>query len=128
LPVYPPGQAQSAHGCLGPGADHAHHVDAGNRVYHGLGQLDLKPAGRAEARALGRCVGDGRRHLRVVVAEKHGPPGHDVVDEFGPILGGELAAARRGDEKRIAVHALAGPHGAVDAARDEGSGLLEKFL
>ena len=124
-----PGVAAShtdgAHGRLGAGVHHAHHLDRRDGPADEASELDLDGRRRAEARAV---VDDGMQsaeHLRMAPAEDHRSPGRDEVDVLVAVDVPDVGAlaARHEDGVRHA-DPLHGAHRRVDPARD----VLERLL
>ena len=59
--------------------------------------------------------------------KNHWAPGKHEVDVLTAVNVGQVATVRFGDKKRVAVHIMAGPHGAVDAAGNDHLGLFKKL-
>ena len=110
------GEAEGGHGGLGAGADEADHLDGGDGVADGAGELDLQLRGGA----VGGAAFDGaREHVGdggMSVAEDEGAEGGNVVDVGVTIDIEHAGALPVGDDGRPAADGLEGADGAGDAA------------
>ena len=68
----------------------------------------------------------GFDYFGVGVAENHGPPGADIVDEAASIGGSDVGAGGLLEENGLAADAAKGADRRVDAARNVLAGFLVK--
>jgi hypothetical protein len=118
-------EPERAHHGLGAGRDEAHLLDAGIELDDLLGQLDLRPAGRAIGRALAHGRLDRLDDRGVRVAEDQRAPGADEVEIVAAVDVGDLRAARARDHERLAADCAEGAHGRVDTAGLHAAGACE---
>ncbi len=95
-----------AHGRLGAGADHAHHVHRRHQLAHAISHRGFDLGRRAEAEAVVGCLLDRGDYVRVRMAEYHRSPGADVVDVFFAFGVVDICAVRALDEDRVAANAF----------------------
>ncbi len=122
------GQTQGAHGRLGAGADHAHHVHARDQLADAVGHDRLQLGRGAEGEALLDALLHGRDDLRMGVAEDHGAPGADVVDIALAVGVDRVGPGGAVEEDRIAADAAKRAHRRVHAAGDMALRGLEEIM
>jgi hypothetical protein len=117
-----PGNADGAHGGLGPGRDEPDQFDRRDRVGNFLGKFHFALGRSAEARAVARSVGDRVDRLGVGVPEDERAPRHHPVDVPVAFDVLEICALSTRDEERVVVaHGAPRANGRVDAAGDQTS-------
>ena len=121
------GEADGRHGGFGSGADEAQLADGGKRLDDGLGQIDFRWGGCAEAGALAGGVDDGFDDLGGGVAEQERSPGADVIDIRVAVGVVDVSALAAYQEGRFSADGAEGTHGRVDAAGDQLFGALLKL-
>ena len=123
-----PGQANRAHGRLGTGADHPHHVHGRHQFAkpRGHSRFDLRRGTIAEP-PVHRLV-NGLTHGGMRVSQHHRAPGTDIVDITLAFRGPDVRALGPLDEDRCPAHALEGPDRRIDTAWDHRFGLLKQFF
>src|SRR5712672_2697407 len=75
-------QAKSAHGGFCAAGDEADFLHEWNGAADALRELHFEFGGYAVAGAFLRLLGDGGGYRRIGVAEKHGSPGADEIEEL----------------------------------------------
>ena len=115
---------------LAAGVGEPHHLDAGHRVDHLLGGLDLQLVGQPEAGSeVADRVTDRLGDDRVPVSEDHRPEAEQVVDVLRAVHVPQPGAAALGHERGVGLPAeLHGARTAARAARDDLSGPVEELL
>ena len=104
-------QADGAHGCLGPGADQAHHVHAGHVFQDFFGQLHFALRRCAKGKAFSQRFLHGIHHGRVPVAQNHRAPRANVIGIALAIGIPHIGALCATDKARCATHRPEGAHG-----------------
>src|SRR5262249_1100361 len=122
------GQANGTHRRLGAAADQTYHLNGRHGVDNQLGHLRLSLGRRAETCPLAHRLLDRADHARVNVAENQRPPGADVIEALVAIDVVEKGAFAARDEGRLAADGAKSAGRTVDAARDDATSLLERFL
>lgn len=122
------GQADGAHGRLGAGTDHAHHLHRRHQAADQLGHLGLERGRCAVGEAVVELATDRVEHLRVAVAEDHRAPGADVVDVALVVFIDHVRAFGMLEEQRGAADAAEGAYRRIDAAGDVLLGVGEEDL
>ena len=120
------GQADGAHGRLGAGADHAHHL---HRRHHGadqVGHFHFQRGRRAIGQAVVELPAHRVEHVRMAVAEDHRAPGADIVHVALVVLVQYIGAFGVLEEQRGAADALEGAHRGVDPAGNVFLGVVEQ--
>ena len=74
------GQAQRAHGCLGPGRDAADPLERWDCLAQKLGKAHLALGRRPKSGSTVSCLEDRGEHLGMRMAQDERSPGTDVVD------------------------------------------------
>ncbi|MNZ50456.1 hypothetical protein D3C78_682440 [compost metagenome] len=119
-------QTDGAHGRLGAGADHAHHLHRRHQAAHQVGHLGFHGGRCAVGQAVLQLAAHRVEHVRVAVAEDHRAPGADVVDVALVILVNDVGAFGMLEEQRRAANALESADRRVDATGDVLLGLGEQ--
>ncbi len=121
------GEADDRHGRLGSRRHETDLVATGHRLGDHLGQTDLAFGRGTVGRAARRCLGDGRDHGRMGVAQDGRSPGLDVVEQPPAVDVLDKGTLGAGDEVRRPAHRVERPHWRVDAAGDHPAGLGEQL-
>jgi hypothetical protein len=119
-------EPQRAHGCLGPGGGHPHHLGGRHAFDHFTRELDLGLRGGPEARATLGCLAHRRHHVGVRMTGDQRAPGLHPIDVAVAVDVDQVGALPRGDEDRIAPDRVHRPHRRVDPARQQPLRLGEK--
>ena len=122
------GQTDGAHGRLGAGADHAHHLAAGHQRGDALGHGHFPRVRRAVGQPGPGRVDHRLAHLRMAVAEDHRAPGADIVDVAVAVDIEQVRPVRALDEERLAAHRLERAHRRIDAAGHQRLGAGEQVV
>ena len=121
-------KADGGEGGFGAAVGEADFFDPGEVVGDPFGDFDFVGVGDAVGGAVGEGIGDGLDDGGVGVAEDHGSPGADVVDEGAAVYGVDAGALGGADEEGSAADGFEGADGGVDAAGDDAECALEEGL
>ena len=98
-------EAQCAHGCFSSRTHHANFLDGWYECANFFRDPGLQHARRAETEAAFRRFDYGIDHCRMAVAQNHGSPRADVVDETTAILAFEVGAFSAFEKYGFATYA-----------------------
>src|SRR5258707_15163166 len=96
-------EAKSAHGGFGTAGNEADFFHDRNYAADSLRELDFQFGGYAVAGAFLRLIGDGGGYRRIGVAEKHGSPGADEIEELVAVGVVEILALAALDDQGFAA-------------------------
>ena len=120
-------EAERAHGGFGAAGDEADFLQERNGAANLLRELDFEFGGDAVAGALLRLIGDGGGDGGIGVAEQHGAPGADEIEQLIAVGVVEILALAAFDDERFAADGAEGADGRVDAADENFFGFGEDF-
>ncbi len=122
-----PREAHGAHGRLGSGIDHAHHLQSRHDGAQALGHLDLCRARRPETETLGGGFLHRRYDGRMGMPGNHRAPGADIVDVGASFHVVQASAFGTLEEDRVAADTVECAYRGIHAPGYTPAGSRDEF-
>jgi hypothetical protein len=120
-------EANRTHGGFGTAGNKADFIEERNGAADSLSELDLEFRGYAVAGSLLCLIGNRRNDSRMRVAEQHGPPRADEVEQPVAVRIEQILSSAAFDDERFAADGAERADGAVDATDENLFSVGENF-